>query len=151
MLPEELLSEKYIIGMFVFPHLNVSSAWLCYSCCTERSNPRKKDQWNAFFKELISGSMYCMWSSIQWSGGRAALWAPLHFPIENPWLPAEGEPHTCPHAQRAREVTITGQRLCCSSSSSLCTFHLPSWNPAASQKLEVLIFHWNHNGKSWIW
>lgn len=80
------------------------------------------------------GCMYCMWSSVQWSGGRAAPRAPLHFPIEEPWLAAEGEPHTRPHARRAREVSAPHPQPFPGALPALSVFLLTCEPPGCSPK-----------------
>ena len=53
--PEELLSEKYIMAIFVFPHLNGSSPWLSVlSTLHGALKPSEQGLWNAFSKKLIS-------------------------------------------------------------------------------------------------
>lgn len=90
-----------------------------------------------YIKWVFSGSpgcMYCMWSSVQWSGGRAAPRAPLHFPIENPWLAAEGEPHTRPRGRRAREVSAPQPQPVAGALPALSVFRLTCEPPGCSPK-----------------
>ena len=105
---------------------NGPSVWSRGLSVTERANGRLP-----YIKWVFSvspGCMYCMWSSVQWSGGRAAPRAPLHFPIENPWLATEGEPHTRPRARRAREVSAPHPQPFSGALSALSVFLL-TWEP----------------------